>query len=423
MKKKVLFLIILLILIFTSSAFAIDVKIDGIPVTFTEASGMPFIDSANRTQVPLRQTMEAFGCQVTWNQESKTAYLVKDGITVDVPVGSNFIFKNGTKIENDTSSILKEDRIYLPIRAVLEAFNMYVYWDSANIQVVAISPHESYYTKYPDIVSIKSIIPNIILNYEFDTDLSEFGIPYSYNYIFSASSLEEAEKYAKRYSDYLIDKGYTLVSAIDDPVVSQSMGSDIKYTHHTLNPNYDIEFKSNYSWNPSEQKIDYKIHVDIVHVNSNSNKPIETTEPKKDDVTLSSEITRYQLAVEKIKDDYNEAKRIFEDKIAGIENETSPYYGSESEYRKELGELTKNISNLENELAIIKNDETAIVKRKELEAELADAKEELATLQTEYGAKLAIDGLKTELQKIKRQYEDDLSAEKTLHLNNLQSLQ
>jgi len=367
--------------------------------------------------------MEAFGCQVTWNQESKTAYLVKDGITVDVPVGSNFIFKNGTKIENDTASILKEDRIYLPIRAVLEAFNMYVYWDSANIQVVAISPLESYYTKYPDILSIKSIIPNIILIYEFDTDLSEFGIPYSYNYIFSASSLEEAEKYAKRYSDYLIDKGYTLVSAIDDPVVSQSMGSDIKYTQHTLNPNYDIEFKSNYSWNPSEQKIDYKIHVDIVHVNGNSNKPIETTEPKKDDVTLSSEITRYQLAVEKIKDYYNEAKRIFEDKIAGIENETSPYYGSESEYRKELGELTKNISNLENELAIIKNDETAIVKRKELEAELADAKEELATLQTEYGAKLAIDGLKTELQKIKRQYEDDLSAEKTLHLNNLQSLQ
>lgn len=423
MKKKILFLTILLILILTYSVYAIDVMIDNDYVDFNDITGKPFIDSTGRTQVPLRATMEAYGATVAWDDISKVATVNYNGITVKVPIGQNYIIRDGEKLLNDTVAVVKDNRTYLPIRIVLESFNMYVYWDSANMQVVAVSPHESYFTKYPDILSIKSVVPNIVLKYEFDTDLSEFGIPYSYNYIFSASSLEEAEKYAKQYSDYLINKGYKLVSAVDDPVVSQGMGSDMLYTHHTLNSNYDIEIKSNYSWNSSEQKIDYCIDVDIVHVNGNFNTPIETTEPKKDDSTLSSEMTRYQLAVQKIKDDYNKAKRVFEDKIADIENENTPYYGSESEYRQELSELIKNVSNLENQLAIIKYDETAIVKRKEIEAELEDAKEELATLQAEYGAKLAIDALETELQKIKRQYEDDLSAEKTLHLNNLQSLQ
>lgn len=423
MKKIILFIAIMVVLIFTSEVYAIDITIDGEKVVFDNVTGEPFIDENGRTQVPLRATMEKYGATVTWDDVNRIATVNYNGITVKVPIGQKYILKEDKKFINDTVAVVKDNRTYLPIRIVLESFDMYVYWDAANMQVVAVSPHESYFTKYPDILSIKSVVPNIVLKYEFDTDLSEYGILYYYNYIFSASSLEEAEKHAKQYSDYLINKGYKLVSAVDDPVVLQGMGSDIKYTHHTLNSNYDIEIKAAYSWNSSEQKIDYEIHVDIVHVNGNTNRPIETTETKKDDVTYSSEMTRYQLAVQKIKDDYNEAKRIFEDKIAGIENETSPYYGSESEYRQELSELTKNISNLENELAIIKNDETAIAKRKELEAELADAKEELATLQAEYGAKLAIDGLKTELQKIKRQYEDDLSSEKTLHLNNLQSLQ
>jgi hypothetical protein len=226
--------------------------------------------------------MEKYGATVTWDNVNKIAIVNYNGITVEVPIGQNYIIKNGEKILNDTVSVIKDNRIYLPIRIVLESFNMYVYWDYANMQVVAVSPHESYFTKYPDILSIKSIVPNIVLKYEFETDLSEFGILYYYNYIFSASSLEEAEKYAKQYSDYLSNKGYKLVSAVDDPVVLQGMGSDMKYTHHTLNPNYDIEIKSEYSWNSSEQVINYSIYVGIVHVNGTSI-VLETKEKEVDD--------------------------------------------------------------------------------------------------------------------------------------------
>jgi len=39
-------------------------------VGFTSDSHLPFIDNNSRTQVPLRATMEAYGCVVDWDQAS-----------------------------------------------------------------------------------------------------------------------------------------------------------------------------------------------------------------------------------------------------------------------------------------------------------------------------------------------------------------
>lgn len=128
-------------------AMDVNVRIDGKEVTFTNESGHPFVDNVNRALVPLRQTMEAFGCYVTWDEKSKSAFIIKDGIEVCVTVGKNYILKDGVKIENDTSSIIREGRIYLPIRVVVEAFNASVYWDSV-IKCVEISSPKSYSLRY-----------------------------------------------------------------------------------------------------------------------------------------------------------------------------------------------------------------------------------------------------------------------------------
>ena len=106
-------------------------------VQFTQSSGSPFIDEASRTQVPLRATMEAYGCEVNWNQETSTAIVIKDDITVEVPIGARYIYRNQVRIENDTAALLKNGRTYLPIRAVLEAFGAIVEWD-ANTQSVIV---------------------------------------------------------------------------------------------------------------------------------------------------------------------------------------------------------------------------------------------------------------------------------------------
>jgi len=115
----------------------VSVNIDGTDVAYTTVSGAPFIDSNNRVQVPLRQTLEAIGAEVTWDKAANTAKAVCEGITVEVPVGQAYILKDGVKITNDTAAVNREGRIYLPIRVVLEAFGYTVGWDAGTNTVSA----------------------------------------------------------------------------------------------------------------------------------------------------------------------------------------------------------------------------------------------------------------------------------------------
>lgn len=108
-----------------------SVSINNQLIQYTSDSGTPFIDSAGRTQVPFRLTLEKFGAAVTWSSQTRTATAVKDGITVRVPIGQNYIYRNTELIYNDTSALIKDSRTYLPIRVVLEAFGATVKWNES----------------------------------------------------------------------------------------------------------------------------------------------------------------------------------------------------------------------------------------------------------------------------------------------------
>ena len=138
-KLRLLSLLIIFIMIFTTIAYGIDININGTNVKFTEQTGNPFVDSNNRTQVPLRVTMESFGAKVDWVQSTQTAIVEKDGIKVEVPIGKSYIIKNGQQIPNDTVAQIKNGKTYLPIRVVLEAFGAKVGWDNVN-QAVKVIP-------------------------------------------------------------------------------------------------------------------------------------------------------------------------------------------------------------------------------------------------------------------------------------------
>ena len=67
-------LILSLLAVPAGAAGAVGVTIDGTPVRFTGDYGAPFLDSAGRTQVPFRRTLEVFGCTVSWDNPSRTAW-------------------------------------------------------------------------------------------------------------------------------------------------------------------------------------------------------------------------------------------------------------------------------------------------------------------------------------------------------------
>jgi L-aminopeptidase/D-esterase-like protein len=117
---------------------AVSVNINEVAVAFTSASGRPFVDANNRTLVPFRQTMEAFGAEVEWDGSERVATAVFNEIVVEVPVGQAYILKDGEQISNDTIAVLQNDRVFLPIRVVLEAFGFTVDWDPYTNSVVAL---------------------------------------------------------------------------------------------------------------------------------------------------------------------------------------------------------------------------------------------------------------------------------------------
>ena len=139
-KYRILPLLLALLLCLPVAAVAaqpVEVILDGQAVAFDDEYGYPFVDEANRTQVPFRVTLETFGCTVTWDNDTRTARAEKDGVVVEVPIGQAYILENGRQVPIDTTSRIRENRTYLPIRAVLEAFGAYVTWDQENKQVIA----------------------------------------------------------------------------------------------------------------------------------------------------------------------------------------------------------------------------------------------------------------------------------------------
>lgn len=140
MKKKAFILSLIIILtMITSTVFAdrdLMVRIDSTDVEFNEETARPFIDENKRTLVPFRAALEAYGADIEWDEAAWTAKATKGDIQVEIPIGENYIIKNGEIIESDTISILKDGRTYLPIRKVMEAFGSQVHWDSKLSTVV-----------------------------------------------------------------------------------------------------------------------------------------------------------------------------------------------------------------------------------------------------------------------------------------------
>lgn len=105
-------------------------------IQYDDNYGFPFIDSNDRTQVPFRITLEYFGAKVDWIPESNTAVAMLNGITVKIPIGKPYVLVNEEIVYNDTISVIKDDRTYLPIRVVLESFGFNIDWNSSTKTVI-----------------------------------------------------------------------------------------------------------------------------------------------------------------------------------------------------------------------------------------------------------------------------------------------
>ena len=135
----------------------VPVLMDGSEVVFSDDFGYPFIDQASRTLMPFRVLLETFGASVNWDESTRTAVAQKGDIQVEVPIGERFIIRNTEVIVIDTASVIVDGRTYIPLRAVMEAFECDVYWNEALGQVEITSPKpQTIISRMPEYYDLRS---------------------------------------------------------------------------------------------------------------------------------------------------------------------------------------------------------------------------------------------------------------------------
>jgi len=90
----------------------------------------PFIDSVNaRTMVPIRFIAQAMGAKIEWIDAEKTDYITVWGKTLKIVL--NQPLPNGMG-----AAVIKDDRLFVPVRYVSEQLGATVGWDKAERSVV-----------------------------------------------------------------------------------------------------------------------------------------------------------------------------------------------------------------------------------------------------------------------------------------------
>ncbi|WP_019125272.1 copper amine oxidase N-terminal domain-containing protein [Peptoniphilus grossensis] len=158
----------------------------------------PYI-AEDRTMVPIRVISENLGKVVTWNNDDKKV-IIKDekGNEFSLVINEKFMEDISSnvyrKIELDAPAVIKDDRTFVPIRAIAEAFGEKVHWDNDKRVVVIGEGYES--NKIKDTVKEKSEDP--------------LGLDYLYNKDMAGKSDEKKVNYERtmRAQESKVFKGY-----------------------------------------------------------------------------------------------------------------------------------------------------------------------------------------------------------------------
>lgn len=115
----------------SASTEEISVLFDGQPLSLEVA---PQVVNG-RTLVPLRAIFEALGAEVQWNSNEQSIIAIQGNTVLNLTIGRNTAFKNGTPVQLDASPQIVNGRTLVPLRFVSENLGAQVEWDGTTRQV------------------------------------------------------------------------------------------------------------------------------------------------------------------------------------------------------------------------------------------------------------------------------------------------
>ncbi|MBS5945748.1 MAG: copper amine oxidase N-terminal domain-containing protein [Peptoniphilus harei] len=140
MKKKIILGASILALAIPTFVFAnSDIRL-WVKGEIVKSDVAPYI-SEDRTMVPLRVISENFGKKVTWNNNDKKVSIKDEkgnefSLVINEKVMENVSSDSNLKIKLDAPAVIKDNRTFVPIRAIAEAFGEKVQWDNDKRVVV-----------------------------------------------------------------------------------------------------------------------------------------------------------------------------------------------------------------------------------------------------------------------------------------------
>lgn len=130
----------------TMTVAAEDKVVVGERLQFAEGSGPVIINE--RLMLPLRAVSEALDATVYWFNDDKRIQIVLYDTVISLQINNKmmgkYTIRNGSAtqeeqpIEMDVPAMIQNDRTYVPIRAISEAFSADVQWDNPNRTAVII---------------------------------------------------------------------------------------------------------------------------------------------------------------------------------------------------------------------------------------------------------------------------------------------
>lgn len=119
----------------------------------------PYIENGT-TFVPVRFISEALGGKVTWDEAAQTVSVKLNGKTIKLTVGNNVIDVDGEAKTISAAPMHKDNRVFLPLRAMGELAGKKVFWDETGI--IVLSDEEEFFHWDTDINLMRSVVGDLI---------------------------------------------------------------------------------------------------------------------------------------------------------------------------------------------------------------------------------------------------------------------
>ncbi len=139
--KKWIVAVMGLCLMSTSYVFAHDdvkISLNGALVSNDEYA--PFIDENGRTMISIRWVGDELQFDTHWNETTQTATVQNGTDFIKLERNNHKISKNNTVIEMDTMPVLKNNRLFVPLKYVSQCLGFDVIWNKKENMVYVMQP-------------------------------------------------------------------------------------------------------------------------------------------------------------------------------------------------------------------------------------------------------------------------------------------